>query len=286
MEAPSGKLGVITGMKKYLLLILILGVFSYYAAENFVEKQTLRIGVECDYAPNNWLETYKTDTNLPIVNEPGHYAEGYDLQIAKLVAEEMNAVLEVRKLAWNDLLPALERREIDAVFSGMLDTEDRRKRADFSETYEIAKTEYTILVNKASIYADAETLEDFSGARLVAQSNTNLDASIAQISGAVHLPPVNTVSEMLRMVVHNEADGTVINLDTGHTYERQYNNVKLIRFPEGKGFKLNFNGICAGVRKGNKKLLEEINHALAKISSRERHRIMDRSIARSYQVLP
>ncbi len=275
-------------MKKYILLILILTlcVVGFYAAEHFGEKQTLRIGVECDYAPNNWLEDYKTDTNIPIVNEPGHYAEGYDLQIAKLVAEEMNADLEVRKLEWSDLIPALERREIDAVFSGMLDTDERREQADFSDTYEIAKTEYTILVNKTSAYADAKTLADFSGARLVAQSSTNLDASIEQISGAVHLPPVNTVSEMLRMVVHNEADGTVINLDTGHTYERQYSNVKVIRFPEGKGFKLNFNGICAGVRKGNKKLLDEINHALAKISSRERHRIMDRSIARSYYVRP
>ncbi len=291
METPSGRIGVfITEMKKYLLkyllLILILGVFGFYAAEHFAEKTTLRVGVECDYAPNNWLETYQTDTNLPIVNEPGHYAEGYDLQIAKLVAEEMNAVLVVKKLAWNDLLPALERREIDAVFSGMLDTEERHKRADFSETYDITRTEYTIVVNRESTYSDANELSDFSGAKLVAQRGTNLDKAIAQIDGAVHLQPVNTVQEMLNMVVNKEADGTVINLDTGQTYERKYKNLKVIRFPEGKGFKLDFNGICAGVRKGNTKLLEGINHALANISKRDRQRIMDRTIARAFQILP
>ena len=53
-----------------------------------------------------------------------------------------------------------------------------------------------------------------------------------------------------------------------------------------KGFKLDFNGICAGVRKGNTKLLEEINNALAKISKRDRQRIMDRTIARAFQILP
>ena len=273
-------------MKKYVLLILVLCVFSFYAAEHFREKTILRIGVECDYAPNNWLEDHQTDTNLPIVNEPGHYAEGYDIQIAKLIAEEMHAVLEVRRFNWNELLPALARREIDAIFSGMLDTEERHKTADFSQTYDVAQTEYTIVVNRASSYADAEELSDFSGAKLVAQRGTNLDEAIAQISGAVHMPPVDTVQEMLNMVVNNEADGTVINLDTGQTYERKYKNLKVIRFPEGKGFKLDFKGICAGVRKGNTKLLEEINHALAAISKRDRQRIMDRTIARAFQILP
>ena len=273
-------------MKKYVLLILVLCIFSFYAAEYFREKTILRIGVECDYAPNNWLEDHQTDTNLPIVNEPGHYAEGYDIQIAKLIAEEMNAVLEVKKFGWNDLMPALARREIDAVFSGMLDTEERRKTADFSDTYDVAKTEYTIVVNRASSYSNAKDLSDFSGAKLVAQRGTNLDEAIAQISGAVHMPPVNTVRDMLNMVVNNKADGTVINFDTGQTYERKYKNLKVIRFPEGKGFKLDFNGICAGVRKGNTKLLEQINNALAKISKRDRQRIMDRTIARAFQILP
>ena len=273
-------------MKKYVLLILVLCIFSFYAAEHFREKTILRIGVECDYAPNNWLEDHQTDTNLPIVNEPGHYAEGYDIQIAKLIAEEMHAVLEVRRFGWNELLPALARREIDAIFSGMLDTEERHKTADFSQTYDVAKTEYTIVVNRASHYADAEELSDFSGAKLVAQRGTNLDEAIAQISGAVHMPPVDTVREMLNMVVNGEADGTVINLDTGQTYERKYKNLKVIRFSEGKGFNLDFKGICAGVRKGNTKLLEEINSALAAISKRDRQRIMDRTISRAFQILP
>ena len=275
-------------MKKYSLLVVFILCFVgwYLTHEYHGTKRVLRIGVECDYAPNNWLETEATDTNVPIENEPGHYAEGYDIQIAKLVAEEMHAKLVVKKLAWNELTGALKRREIDAIFSGMLDTEERRRDADFSETYDVAKTEYTIVVNNSSRYRDAKTLDDFSEARLVAQKGTHLDDAIEQIPGAVHLPPVNTVSEMLNLVVLYNADGTVINLDTGHTYERKYDNLKMIRFPEGKGFHLDFNGICAGVRKGNAKLLKDINSALAKISKRDRQRIMDRTIARVFIVMP
>ena len=274
-------------MKKYLfLLVLLIFTAGYYVNEQFAEKRILRIGVECDYAPNNWLEEFPTDTNLPLVNDPGHYVEGYDIQIAKLIAEEMNAVLEVRRIDWEDLQNALNRHEIDAIFSGMLDTEERRKYAAFSQTYDITKTEYTILVNNASPYAHAKTFEDFAGARLVAQKGTHLDEVIARVPGAVHLPPVKTVREMLRLVVNNEVDGTVINFDTGQTYERKYKNLTMIRFPKGKGFRLDFNGICAGVRKTDRALLADINGALAHISKRDRQRIMDRTIARAFMVLP
>ena len=273
-------------MKKYLLLMVLVCVLGYYTHEHFAEKRVLRIGVECDYPPNNWLEDHPTDTNMPLANDPEHYAEGYDIQIAKLVAEAMNAKLEVSRIEWNDLQNALNRREIDAIFSGMLDTSERRKNAAFSNTYDISKTEYTIVVNTASPYVNAKTLGDFAGAKLVAQEGTHLDEAIGQVSGAVHMPPVKTVSEMLSMVVKHQADGSVINLDTGENYERKYDNLKVIRFPADKGFKLDFNGICAGVRKNDAALLEAVNGALAKISKRDRQRIMDRTIARAFMVLP
>ena len=273
-------------MKKYVLLLLMFAAMGFYVHANLGEKRVLRIGVECDYAPNNWQESKPSESNFPIANDAGHYAEGYDLQIAKLVADEMNATLEVRKVAWKDLPDALNKGEIDVIFSGMLDTEARRQFAAFSDVYDIAKTEYTIVVNKTSTYADAEKLEDFAGAKLVAQKGTHLDDVIDQINGVVHMPPVETVSEMIDSVVSHKADGTVINLDTGQSYLRKHRNLAQVRFPEGEGFHLDFNGICAGVRKKDTELLEEINAALAKISKHERQRVMDRTIARAFHAMP
>ncbi|MBQ7155726.1 MAG: transporter substrate-binding domain-containing protein [Synergistaceae bacterium] len=273
-------------MKKYILMLAVLGIAGFYIHEYFAEKRILRIGVECDYAPNNWEENQPSDSNFPIANHQGFYAEGYDLQIAKLVADELHANLEVKKIAWNDLPKALNSNEIDAIFSGMLDTEARRKFAAFSDVYDVVRTEYTIAVNTSSPYANSKKLNDFAGARLVAQKGTHLDDVIDQIEGVIHMPPVDTVTEMLDMVIKGEVDGTVINLDTGQSYERKHNNLRVIRFPEGEGFKLNFNGICAGVRKKDTELLNEINAALSKISKRDRRRLMDRTIARAIKALP
>ena len=272
-------------MKKFIAVILILCAVLTYRFYRSAEKRVLRIGIECDYAPNNWEEKRESTSNMPLANHPGFYAEGYDLQIAKHVAHELNAELEVKKIAWNDLLRALNDGEIDAIFSGMLDTSKRKDSAAFSVPYDVVKTEYTVLINTASKYANAKTLNDFSGAKFIAQRHTNLDDAIDQMPGVIHMTPVDTIPEMLYAVINGDADGTVINLDTGRSYEASHNNLKVIRFPEYNGFKLDFNGICAGVRKGDNKLLKEINDSISKLSKHDRQLIMDSVISRLWRNL-
>ena len=48
-----------------------------------------RVGMECAYAPNNWQEATATETNVPIFNVPGAYAEGFDVQWAKIIADHL-----------------------------------------------------------------------------------------------------------------------------------------------------------------------------------------------------
>ena len=272
-------------MKKFVAVAAVL--VCAFAAAYFIsgEKEAplrpvLRVGMECDYAPNNWEEHRPSQFNAPLSNAEGSYADGYDLQIARLVADGMNATLEVKKIAWDDLIPALVRGEIDAIFSGMLDTEGRRMQAAFSDPYEARHTEYCVVVNTASPYASADKFTDFAGAKFTAQKGTNLYAAIAQLPGAVALPAVDTVPEMLGQVTGGKADAIVINLDTGQSYEATYPNLKLIRFPENEGFVIGFSGICAAVRKDDTELLHSINRVLGGITRSDRQRIMDSTVSR------
>ena len=272
-------------MKKYIflsVLVICVSVFIYFGGdrEERPAKPIMRIGMECDYAPNNWEEKKPSQYNAPLSNQEGSYADGYDLQIARLVAESLDATLEVRKVAWDDLIPALLRGEIDAIFSGMLDTEERKKQIAFTESYEVNRTEYSVVVNTSSPYAGAKRMTDFSGAKFTCQKGTNLYAAISQIPGAVALPAVSTVPEMLNAVTTGEADAIVINLDTGRSYEATYPNLKVIRFPADEGFVIGFSGICAGVRKDDTELLHRINRILGEIERGERRKIMDSTVSR------
>ena len=62
------------------------------------EKTTLVVGMECNYAPFNWTVTEESDTTMPIENASG-YADGYDVQIAKMIAEELGMDLQIKKIA-------------------------------------------------------------------------------------------------------------------------------------------------------------------------------------------
>ena len=273
-------------MKKFILLLIILsGVLFYYVFANR-EKPVLVIGMECDYVPNNWEENKSTDSNFPIENHEGFYAEGYDLQIAKLIAENAGYTLKVKKFDWDYLLDALEGKEIDAIFSGMLDTDERKKRAAFSDPYEIVENEYVIMVNRSSKYVNAEKFEDFNGAVIAAQKDSTLDEAVEQIPDVVHAKPLVSVSDLLKHAVDGKVDAIVINYDTAQTYEGIYGKyLKTVRFPKGYGFIMGFNGTCAAVRKQDKKLLENINNALSKISKRERQRVMDMTLVRVWKNL-
>ncbi|MBR2209162.1 MAG: transporter substrate-binding domain-containing protein [Synergistaceae bacterium] len=273
-------------MKKLFAIAFVFILAFVYAGFHFASSRTriFRVGTECDLT-NSWEEEQPTDTNVPLANKEGFYVEGYDIQIAKIVAKSIGAKLEVKKLPYQELIPALNRREIDAIFSGMLDTSARKKVIAFSDVYDIQDSEYGIVVHKNGKYVDAKTLKDFIGATFIAQKDTNFDRAIAQIRGAIHLPSVTQIKEVFDKLQNNEADATVLDLDSAHTYERVYPNFTTIKFSAGEGFKFDYTGICAGVRRNDTKLIKEINDALSGLSKHDRQKIMDKSIAREWENL-
>ena len=251
-------------------MILLTSCVKHSAAKtNAATTQSapvVRVGMECAFAPNNWEESSVSETNLHVENHNGFYAEGYDVQIAKLVAKNMGAAVQIVKLPWNGLLPALDAGQIDLIVSGMLDSKEHLQAADFSSSYAIAKTEYAVMVQKNSRYVHAQQLSDLSGASLLGQKGTKLDSVIDQVPGVNHVSPVDSIPNMLARLNRNTVDGIIINLDSANAYLKANPDLAVIDFAEGKGFVLDFSGICVGVRKGDAAMLAKVNKALASIS--------------------
>ncbi|MCQ2428285.1 MAG: transporter substrate-binding domain-containing protein [Clostridia bacterium] len=104
-------------------------------------EKTLKVAMECAYEPFNW-----TDLNTPtagaveIYDQNGNvransYANGYDIQIAKYVANKLGMKLEVYAIEWDSLLPAVQAGTVDAIIAGMSPTEERAKEIDFTNVY-------------------------------------------------------------------------------------------------------------------------------------------------------
>ena len=148
------------------------------SADHTTAQEPLRIGVECAYAPYNWEDAEQNAANAAIENHEGFYADGYDVQIAKRLGEEMDRDVVFVKVSWDGLMQSLNQGQIDVIISGMLDSPEHKEAADFSDTYAVNATEYTVLVKKDSAYANAAALADFKGASLLGQKGTRLELSI------------------------------------------------------------------------------------------------------------
>ena len=119
-------------------------------------RQTLRVGMECNYAPFNWTDPESNENNVPI--SAGGYCDGYDVAIAKKIADSMDMDLEVVKMDWDSLIEGINNDIIDLVIAGMTATAERMEVIDFTDPY--YESDMTIIVRADSEYANATSLED------------------------------------------------------------------------------------------------------------------------------
>ena len=237
----------------------------------------LRVGMECAYAPSNWQESEASDTNVPVENVPGAYAEGYDVQIARIVADALGLELVIVKMDWDGLIPALNAGQIDCIIAGMMDTTQRREAINFSEPYK--ETIYAMMVNAGSAYENATSIQDFSGASVLGQRDTALDTVIDQIEGVNHLTAVASVPDMVARLQQGACDAIVINLESASVYTETNPDFVVIEFEGDNGFELPAKGSCVGVRKSDDALLALVNEALAGIDSETRLAMWDTAVA-------
>ena len=99
---------------------------------------TLRVAMECAYAPFNWTDMGEASLNaVPISGEgkDGMYANGYDVQIAQYIANKLGMNLEVYALEWDGLMAAVNAGTVDAIIAGMSPTAEREEEIDFTNVY-------------------------------------------------------------------------------------------------------------------------------------------------------
>ena len=151
------------------MLALLITLTLICCALPALAEGTLRVGMECAYAPFNWQQLEENEFTAPIAEGFG-FADGYDVQIARRIAEALGMDLEVVKIDWNGLIPALGNAGnpgiIDLIIAGMSPTDERRSSIDFTDYY--YQSDLVIVVRADGPYANATSLADFSGAAIVA----------------------------------------------------------------------------------------------------------------------
>ena len=260
-------------MKKLAVVMMLIVMMSVCA---FAAADTLRVGMECNYAPYNWTQSDASDEAVAIA--AGGYADGYDVRIAKRIASELGMELEIVKTEWDGLVPSLMSGKIDCIIAGMSPTEERKVTIDFTEPY--YESELCVVVRKDSDYAAATDLAGFSGAKITGQLNTFHYTVIDQIPKVKKMPAMETFPAMIVALTAGAIDGYISERPGAVSAMASNPSIGYVAFADGQGFEASPEdvAIAVGVMKGSD-LTDKINGILAGISKEERSALMDAAVA-------
>lgn len=240
---------------------------------------TLRVGMEAAYAPYNWQVSEASEYTIPIENVSGAYADGYDVQVAKMIAEALGMEPVAVKLDFSGLIDALNNGQIDIVCAGMSVDPDRAQSADFSDSY--IDDDIVMITTQDSPYAGATTFADLSGASVMGQAATMYDTVIDQIPDINHMTPGETVPIVVESLASGTSDViTYSMLSVPKLLETYPNFVELEMEDKFEGSVMPDN---AAIAKGQDAILEQINEVINAIPEDERQQMwndcMDRQPA-------
>jgi polar amino acid transport system substrate-binding protein len=122
---------------------------------------TLIVCSDVSYAPEEFFA------------KDGTTAQGSDIDIAGEIAQKWGVTVEIDNTGFDSIILALNAKKCDLVISGMNDTADRQKQADFVDYLSVGQGLLVPKGNPKGIH----TLDDLSGKSVAVQlGTTNLDA--------------------------------------------------------------------------------------------------------------
>ena len=248
--------------------------------ETAEDDNVLTVAMECGYAPYNW--TQPTDANGAVqIKDSPDYAYGYDVMMAKHIAEELGMELEIVKLDWDSLVPAVQSGTVDCVIAGQSITAERQEMVDFTEPYYYATI--VTLTKNDSPYASATSVADLAGATCTSQQNTIwYDICLPQIPDANILPAQESAPAMLVALDSGRCDIVVTDQPTGLAATVAYPDFELLDFTGTEGeFEVSDEEINIGIslQKGNTELCDKINSVLSTMTAEDFEEMMNEAIA-------
>lgn len=244
------------------------------------EKRTLKVGMECAYAPYNW--TQSTDANGAVaISGTNDYAYGYDVMMAKKICDTLGWDLEIVRSDWDGLVMGVQSGTIDCAIAGQSITADRSEIVDFTSPYYYATI--VTLVKTGGKYENAKSVADLSGATATSQMNTIwYDNCLPQIKDANILPAQENAPAMLVALNANTCDIVVTDQPTGKAALIAYPEFKLLDFTNTDGaFQVSDEDINIGisVQKGNTELRDAMNGVLDTMTADDFTALMDEAIS-------
>lgn len=187
----------------------------------------------------------------PYEYHDGNDIVGIDVEIAKAIAEEMGAKLEVSDIAFDAIIPAIQSDKADFGAAGMTVTDDRKTQVDFSDTY--ATAVQSVIVKDDSAIS---TIDDLKGKIIGVQEGTTGDIYSSDDFGDSNVQRFPKGADAVQALVSGKVDAVIIDDNPAKVFVSENEGLKLLDSAYAD------EQYAIAVKKGNTELLEGINTAI------------------------
>lgn len=251
-------------MKKLLtiactcLLSLTLGACSSKSeATNLLEKVKengkIVMAVSPDFAPYEFIDPTKTGNDQYV---------GADIELGKYIAEKMGLELELKVMDFQTVLTAVTQAKVDMAISGLGYKPDRAEAMEFSHPYNTSEENCHGLLVKKSDEAKFETLADFTGLRIAAQSASLQEGYTKEQIKDAQLDIIASLGDGILRLQNGKSDALATACTTGEQYAKANPDLAM----SGVVFELEVSdGTMVGIPKGETEFVAAVNEIIDEV---------------------
>lgn len=182
---------------------------------------------------------------------------GYDVDVARAVAEKLGLKIEFLTAPWDAMLAAFDAGKADAVFNQVSITDERKKKYEYSVPYTVVYG--AIIVHKDN--NDIKSFEDLKGKKN-ADSATSNWAQVAKKYGAQNVT-VDSFAKSMELLIARRVDTVVRDNTVFYDFLKQRPDAPIKIAAKLKDVDYS----AAIVQKGNKELADQISKALNELKA-------------------
>ncbi|WP_423799030.1 transporter substrate-binding domain-containing protein [Neobacillus sp. SAB-20_R2A] len=240
-------------MKKTFLFLTIIFSLVVMAAcgqsnkdgangEKSSDKKLLTMATSADFAP---FES----------RNPSGDIEGFDIDLANAIADELGYKLEIKDMKFDGLIGALQAKRVDMVLAGMSATEKRKKNVDFSTEYNRSGEMFITLKD-----SNIKTVDDLKGKTLGVQLGTIQEEGAKELQKKINFTskPLDNATTLIQELLTKRIDAAYLDKSVATGYIKEQN---LAGFDDPTS---SSPGMAIAFPKGSA-LVKDVNKALDKL---------------------
>ena len=220
---------------------------------NLVSPGKLTVATSPDFAP---YEFYS-------IGDDGKYTlAGFDMALAKYIADSMGLELEVIPMDFDGTLTELAAKNVDLSIAGYSPDPSRMDKMDFSDLYYMGGQSFCCTQankDKFTSLADTNKPEYSIGAQ---NGSIQMDLANANSPDA-DIVALTKVTDIIAELIAGTLDGAYIETAVAETYAKNYPDLCVVLDVPYEDAE----GSAVGVSKGNTALLEAVNKAIGEALS-------------------